>query len=310
MGKAIVDLLSARLNKDRMQQFAVADNVPWTLSHAFLVNMGGFAIEFKENSITASVPTPATPQPQPASNGCASPVVDITPTSAKQREYSYIGNEANTSISTSPLASDHNRHLEEQSSTAEQKVTLLVRARDIKANNTKDVSLRTQQFREFCISQMKRNFYGLNMWGHYKLAKTRWRPNHRNWNLVQEVIHTLEKSHLGHQNITSYYENVMALRGSIWILDGQQLVFAREQGIIKQLPNIPEDEIEEKSKGHAFIKMLAVIQVLWLTVQLITRKARGLPATQLETMTLAFSVCSFFTYLLLWSKPQDVRIRI
>ncbi|KAF8859210.1 hypothetical protein BDZ45DRAFT_562078, partial [Acephala macrosclerotiorum] len=40
------DLVSARAGIKRMKKFADEDEVPWTLSHAFLANMGGFAVRW------------------------------------------------------------------------------------------------------------------------------------------------------------------------------------------------------------------------------------------------------------------------
>lgn len=100
--------------------------------------------------------------------------------------------------------------------------------------------------------------------------------------------------------------NLRALCGNRWSLDAKQLLLARRLEIIDKLPSLTEDEIEDLNKGDMFLKMVAVLQILWLCVQLCTRLARRIPTTQLEIVTLAFTVCSISTYLLFLSRPKDV----
>ena len=89
-----------------------------------------------------------------------------------------------------------------------------------------------------------------------------------------------------------------------------ELYRARHRGIISKLPDIRVEEIEDKSKGDSFVKGAAVIQVVWLLIQVITRAFKGLPISQLEIMVVAFSTCSFITYMLCWLKPQNVLVPI
>ncbi|MCJ1229931.1 hypothetical protein MMC12_006602 [Toensbergia leucococca] len=86
------------------------------------------------------------------------------------------------------------------------------------------------------------------------------------------------------------------------------LIEARKSGLISRLPSISLREIEGRSKGDAFVKGSAIIQVLWMTIQCIVRATRHLPITQLEVAVLAFAVCALLTYLLNWSKPQGVEV--
>lgn len=50
-GRAMMSLYAACCNVQLMEELAKKDQVPWTLSHAFLANMGGFAIEFDRLAI-------------------------------------------------------------------------------------------------------------------------------------------------------------------------------------------------------------------------------------------------------------------
>ena len=78
-------------------------------------------------------------------------------------------------------------------------------------------------------------------------------------------------------------------------------------GIINRLPKASEDRVDDCNKSDFLVKGLAVGQVLWLFVQLVARAHKGIVPSQLEIVVLAFAVCTFAMYLLLWNKPQDVR---
>jgi len=92
-------------------------------------------------------------------------------------------------------------------------------------------------------------------------------------------------------------------------LTGVQL--AKEwDGLGPLKPTITEDEILDKAKTDIFAKTIAVLQILQLILSLIVRKARHLPFSQLETLTLSFAVCGFGTYLVYWYKPQNVGVPV
>jgi hypothetical protein len=97
------------------------------------------------------------------------------------------------------------------------------------------------------------------------------------------------------------------LCGDRWILDANQLALTRRLGIIDKLPRITEDEINDLNKGDVVVKLLAVSQISWLCVQLITRLSQNMPITQLELVTLSFAVCSIVTYGLFYNRPKDVQ---
>jgi hypothetical protein len=106
--------------------------------------------------------------------------------------------------------------------------------------------------------------------------------------------------------LRSRQRNLIALQGNIWVLDAAQLRLAREYGVLEHLPKIPEYDLEDQNKGDALVKALAVLQGLWLIVQLLVRWSKHLPSSQLELVAAAYAGCSMFTYVLFWSKPKDV----
>jgi hypothetical protein len=109
-------------------------------------------------------------------------------------------------------------------------------------------------------------------------------------------------------SVEVFYEGLAVLSGDLWVLNTQQLFLARKFGIISSLPRVSMEEIDDKNKGDAVVKLLALFEVAWLILQLIVRELRHLPSTQLEIMTLAFAGSTFVIYILLWYKPQDAMV--
>ncbi|KAJ7706536.1 hypothetical protein B0H16DRAFT_1825791 [Mycena metata] len=82
----------------------------------------------------------------------------------------------------------------------------------------------------------------------------------------------------------------------------------------KQLPAyisairaIKKADIEDKSKGDALSKGVAIAQGLWFVTQCLARVSQHLPLTELEVATLAFAVLSVAIRLLWLHKPLDVQ---
>ncbi|KAI4157208.1 MAG: hypothetical protein LQ342_008457 [Letrouitia transgressa] len=99
--------------------------------------------------------------------------------------------------------------------------------------------------------------------------------------------------------------NISRLKSRFWALNAQQWNYLESKGIAR-LPETPEWQLERLDSSSALVKLLAVIQVLWLIVQLISREIRSQPSSQLEISALAFAVCSIVTYIAYWKRPQDV----
>jgi hypothetical protein len=73
-----------------------------------------------------------------------------------------------------------------------------------------------------------------------------------------------------------------------------------------ELPIIAEADIEDRSKGDALSKGIAILQLAWFVVQLVTRYVHNLPITLLELDTLALAALAGIAYGLWWKKPKDV----
>jgi hypothetical protein len=90
--------------------------------------------------------------------------------------------------------------------------------------------------------------------------------------------------------------------------NADQIHKMREDLIIKRLLDIPVKQISDKSKGDAFIKGTAILQVLWLIIQVIARGIKHLPVSQLEIAVIAFAACTIITYIFSFPKPQNVTV--
>jgi hypothetical protein len=103
--------------------------------------------------------------------------------------------------------------------------------------------------------------------------------------------------------------NISRLKSRFWALNYDQWIqlYRRIGSTYIDKPDIPSLHLNKVDRGGALVKALALIQVSYLIIQLISRKIGGLPSTQLEIATLAFAVCSLITYLLYWSRPQEVQ---
>ncbi|KIK51321.1 hypothetical protein GYMLUDRAFT_181581 [Collybiopsis luxurians FD-317 M1] len=78
----------------------------------------------------------------------------------------------------------------------------------------------------------------------------------------------------------------------------------------KFIGSISRPEIRDRSHSDGFAKFIAVGQTAWFVVQLLARKARRLPITELEIMTVAFAAMSILIYFFWWDKPLGVGCHI
>lgn len=139
-------------------------------------------------------------------------------------------------------------------------------------------------------------------------------PDHSNWSEHEISDSTSEprlpaggknssgKEGAGH---SSAHEHKTSPIGPIAI-NATQLNYLLKEKILNEEPPISKNEIWDKSKGDVFAKISAVVQLIWLVTQLITRKVLNLPSAQLEILALAFAVCTIFTWIIYWSKPQNI----
>ncbi|KAG1814681.1 uncharacterized protein BJ212DRAFT_346762 [Suillus subaureus] len=81
--------------------------------------------------------------------------------------------------------------------------------------------------------------------------------------------------------------------------------FVHESSV--EVPIIVDADIEDRSKGDALSKGIAVLQLAWFVLQLVARYVQNLPITLLEVDTLALAALTSIAYGFWWKKPKDVR---
>ncbi|CAG8953244.1 hypothetical protein HYFRA_00003447 [Hymenoscyphus fraxineus] len=101
-------------------------------------------------------------------------------------------------------------------------------------------------------------------------------------------------------------------RKAIHALRSHDIFLLRKNGHLNdnKLPNLSIEEILDKSKSDTVVRFLAVVQILWMVVQIILRREKRLATSQLEVTVLAFAVLAVAIYIANWKKPQDVRTPI
>ncbi|MCJ1412903.1 hypothetical protein MMC19_007003 [Ptychographa xylographoides] len=91
-----------------------------------------------------------------------------------------------------------------------------------------------------------------------------------------------------------------------WALSARQLLYAYRSGLIAGPPFLSAEDLSDRSKSDTLVNTAAVVQIIWLVVQISARAFQHLAVTLLEITVLATAGCAVATYILLWHKPQDV----
>ncbi|KAK5996334.1 hypothetical protein PT974_03089 [Cladobotryum mycophilum] len=170
--------------------------------------------------------------------------------------------------------------------------------------------------KDISLPDFVKSFYQKQRWMLQWCGKLKWRLSKAHVALAKKKHNNMEKKISetlnGEEKETIYFKNISkdiaALAGTIWILDSRQLAIARELGVIEKLPWIREEEINDKSKADFLVKLLAIIQILWLIVQLIVRRIHRVPFTQLEITTAAFAGSAIIIYAIDFVKPKDITV--
>lgn len=98
------------------------------------------------------------------------------------------------------------------------------------------------------------------------------------------------------------------LQDGTWegVLTHSALMYFMEIGRL-ECPIISEEEIKDKSKGDAFFKALAILQLLWFVLQVVVRASIHLDITPIEITTCALVVATIFMYWSWWNKPLNAQ---
>ncbi|KAF4624523.1 hypothetical protein G7Y89_g13645 [Cudoniella acicularis] len=88
-------------------------------------------------------------------------------------------------------------------------------------------------------------------------------------------------------------------------VDAKQIHYLWTEGYI-DFPAITREEIRDKNKVDAVLRIFTIFQIVWFIVNMAGRRAQNLAITCGELTTAAFIVCSFGTVLCWAHKPADV----
>jgi len=83
----------------------------------------------------------------------------------------------------------------------------------------------------------------------------------------------------------------------------QELV--RDPGFV--FPVLTAADVKDRSKGDGLLKVIAIVQTGWFTIQCIARCVQRLALTELELLTLTLASLNALTLLCWWSKPSGVK---
>ncbi|KAJ5912859.1 hypothetical protein N7504_001742 [Penicillium tannophilum] len=78
-----------------------------------------------------------------------------------------------------------------------------------------------------------------------------------------------------------------------------------EAGVVKPF-HLRARDIEDRAKADSFAKGFTLLQSLWVTCNIIARRAYSLPISPLEYSTVAYVACAAVTYIIWWHKPRDM----
>ena len=93
--------------------------------------------------------------------------------------------------------------------------------------------------------------------------------------------------------------------GNAFPINAAQLNCLIYEGIMKS-PSLSGKEIWDKSKSDKLAKILACLQIGWLSLQCVGRAAQHLPISLLEIGTVGFAIPSLATFIFWFSKPHDI----
>jgi len=322
MSRAIVDLLSARAFRRPLQRLAKHDGVPWSLSHTFIANMGGFAIcfhHYPERLGDVGINDPETvfqssyPPRLILSQVCKNchqvddpPNHEVDSSTAAQEVASSTvePNTENITESSQRLAS---QVVQQTGSFPANPASSTQPGHGSMHGMQKNYGTRRDSGDSDGTFFRTRYRQRIELFGRL-FGKMTWDPHYEHTSISKNIFTddpniredpTLRDSHI-------MVCHLLAFEGNVWTVNASQLLKARRYGIIDRLPYVKEDELNDKNKSNFLVKFLAVTQVVWLIVQLIIRYISKKESSQLEIMTVAFSICAFITYCILWDQPQDV----
>lgn len=319
--KAWCDRKSARQIRKRFEGFVEEDKVEWSLTHIHVANMGGFMIKF----VSEREETEPTPGPSAVENDKQAAMENdkqrneraSQDTTNQRREEQKISARSNLFSrllgctgcpQTDVEAGDHSSPPSHPTGQA-----MLDHIPNTK-NYQRIIDILTGPDARKSLDGFKETVEDWSKW----IGSTEWKPDNQNRKLVEEALESV-KGYLKNNGQykeyfesawPSWYRNLRALQGNVWVLDAQQLLLARELKIISRLPQVARDDLNDRNAGDIPVMLVALCQIGWFVLQLLVRLCQSKPTSLLEIMSLSFAGITAVTYVLLWNKPKDMTCSI
>lgn len=261
---------AARFIADRVKD----DGIDWTSSHGFFAQMGGFRLRFR---------APEARESQETSTITREPSLEKQRIAAPSQE-PLLGR------LSFPHANSWG-HVSETSTAVGSQLDI---------QSPIDVAIREKSFKSVSwdLAIMSRRHNALSA----SFGPVDWSPDVQNGALIEQMMY----QHQSDPKAGDVALTAMRMTTDIWTLSLEQIQLARKYGLIQTFPNMKKEDLDAISNSDGLAKALAVCQVLWLIIQMISRAASSLAVCQLEVATGAFAITTFLTYIFLWQKPQGV----
>ncbi|KAJ9365284.1 hypothetical protein C8Q69DRAFT_441930 [Paecilomyces variotii] len=308
---ALSDWVLAKKYLAEFEPWAKHDGVEWSLAHTYFANMGGFLIRFRDDGKDHDVSEEQTSE---TSEGQSE--IRVSGVSVEQDVEAGVRMSRRSSIETDNITLQS----ESQVTAIEPDVPHVIvcpknnspaSERSHSSNTTSEEGAHQKERGDLIsylnssrlwIDQHEKNMV---LWQRY--LGLDWQVDEQNQKAMRLAMQGDNSEHSG-ERLLLWYSNIRVLQGTVWYVDAPQLLLAREIGLINKLPVLSTAQLDDQNKDSFLVRSIALAQVLWLVIEVIVRHTQGLPVAQVEVVTLAFSACSLFTYLLLWNKPQDVQV--
>ncbi|THX71274.1 hypothetical protein D6D08_05558 [Aureobasidium pullulans] len=109
-------------------------------------------------------------------------------------------------------------------------------------------------------------------------------------------------------NHAKRYRSALRTETDVRTLDSVQLIKARRCHIIKKLPKISREDLDDKNKSNFTVFFGAIVSLFYAALQFGARRYQDLPSALLEIETMAFVTCAFFLYFVNMRKPMDLNV--